>query len=176
MQVGVKLKNLRKQRGVTLKQMAERTGLSIGYLSNIERDLTSPALDHLESIAKALDAPVISLLEDPQQRTVVHKEERVLIYDIPDRAKWEYIVDPQRSITGICTVLAPHCEPMTNWGHNFDEVGIVVEGSVLLTMAGTQYHLIAGDTIFIPQNTGHTAENISDQPCTCYWVSASGGK
>lgn len=176
MQVGVKVKDLRKQKGITLKQMAERTGLSIGYLSNIERDMTSPTLDHLASIAKALDTSVTSLLEEPQQHTVVRKEDRVLIYDIPDRTKWEYIIDTQRSLTGICTVLAPHCDPMVSWGHNFDEVGIVIEGSVQLTLAGTQYHLFAGDTIFIPKNTGHTAQNVTDAPCTCYWISASGGK
>ena len=176
MQVGAKLKNLRKQKSVTLKQMAERTGLSIGYLSNIERDLTSPTLDHMEAITKALNTPLASVLEAPLQHTVVRKEERVLIYDIPERAKWEYVVDPSRSLTGICTTLAPHGEPMTSWGHNFDEVGIVAEGEVLITMAGSQYRLHAGDAIFVPHNTGHTAENDTDEVCICYWVSPSSDK
>jgi mannose-6-phosphate isomerase-like protein (cupin superfamily) len=65
---------------------------------------------------------------------------------------------------------------MTSWGHNFDEIGIVIEGSILFTMAGEQCRLNAGDTVYVPRNTGHTAENDGDLSCTCYWLSASDGQ
>ena len=173
MRVGSKLKDLRKQKSITLKQLAERTGLSIGYLSNVERDLTSPTLDHVETITKALDTPLTAILQGPPKHTVIRKADREVIYDIPQRAKWEYIVDPQRSISGVCTTLNPYGEPMTSWGHNYDEVGIVIEGSVVITLGGEQYRIHVGDAIFIPCNTGHTVENDSENPCVCYWVSAS---
>ena len=174
MQVGAKLKDLRKQKSITLKQMAERTGLSIGYLSNVERNLTSPTLDHVEAITKALDVPLASILEEPPYHTVMRRSERPLIYDIPDRAKWEYIIDPKAPMYAICTVLAPHGDSMTSWGHTFDEVGIVIEGSVRLSMGGAEYRLNEGDTIFVPKGTGHTAQNDSDKQCVCYWLSATG--
>lgn len=172
MQIGARVKSLRKRRGVTLKQVAERTGLSIGYLSNIERDLTSPTVDHLEVIAKALDTAVSSILEPPRTHAVIRRDERELIYDIPNRARWEYIVSPKQGLTGICTELAPHGEAMTSWGHNFDEVGIVAEGEVQITLGDAQYILREGDTLYVPANTGHTAQNVSDKRCVCYWVSA----
>ena len=45
--LGEHVRNIRKKRGITLKELAEKTGLSIGYISQIERDLTDPSLSTL---------------------------------------------------------------------------------------------------------------------------------
>ena len=47
--LGEQVRNIRKKRGITLKELAEKTGLSIGYISQIERDLTDPSLSTLRS-------------------------------------------------------------------------------------------------------------------------------
>ena len=55
--LGEQVRNVRKSRGITLKELAERTGLSIGYISQIERDLTDPSLSTLRKLSEALDVP-----------------------------------------------------------------------------------------------------------------------
>ena len=53
-EIGNKIRGIRKEKGITLKQLSERTGLSIGYLSNLERDSSSPTLDrHAEDMRGA---------------------------------------------------------------------------------------------------------------------------
>lgn len=57
-----RLKELRMDRDLTLKGVAEITGLSVSYLSDIERGRTTPTLNTLESIAQALDVSIIDML------------------------------------------------------------------------------------------------------------------
>ena len=51
MNIGEKVKNLRNEQGMTLKQLSEATGLSTGFLSQFERGITTIAVEHLSSIA-----------------------------------------------------------------------------------------------------------------------------
>ena len=53
--LGEQVRNIRKKRGITLKELAEKTGLSIGYISQIERNLTDPSLSTLRKLSAALD-------------------------------------------------------------------------------------------------------------------------
>ncbi len=57
-----RLKELRTYNDLTLKMVAERSGLSVSYLSDIERGRTTPTLNTVEAIADALEMSVIDLL------------------------------------------------------------------------------------------------------------------
>lgn len=62
MTLGERVKSLRKERGWTLRDIAERTGLSVSYHSDIETDRTDPALKTLVKIADAFDMKVVEVL------------------------------------------------------------------------------------------------------------------
>lgn len=171
MEIGEKLKVLRKQKSITLKRLSEETGLSIGFLSNIERGSTSPTVKHLEVIAKVLCVPLSRLFVEPPGVNVVRKSERKIVYDVPGRARWESLVDRNKPVAGICTTLYPHSDLMVSGGHPFPEVCIVLSGSLHVSLAGTEYDLNEGDTLFVPPSVSHTALNLKNEECTCYWIS-----
>ena len=62
MDIGGKVKELRRTQNLTLRDLSDKTGLSIGFLSQFERGLTTIAVDSLQEIAKALDVPLSTLL------------------------------------------------------------------------------------------------------------------
>ena len=69
MNIGNRIKYLRKKRNLTLQQLTEITGLSTGYLSNLERNLTSPTLINLQQICEALSINITDLLNSlPQDK------------------------------------------------------------------------------------------------------------
>jgi transcriptional regulator with XRE-family HTH domain len=75
--VGGQVKRWRRERGLTLAAVAERTGLNVGYLSQIENDKASPSLGCLASIGDALDVPIAwFLLSDVPPPRVVRASER----------------------------------------------------------------------------------------------------
>ena len=62
--VGAQVRKLRTDRGLTLAQVGERTGLNVGYLSQVETDKASPSLETLAAIADSFDVPIAWLLMD----------------------------------------------------------------------------------------------------------------
>lgn len=75
--VGIQIKRWRTERGLTLANVAERSGLNLGYLSQIENDKASPSLQCLASIADALDVPAAwFLIEDLPAPVIVRAAER----------------------------------------------------------------------------------------------------
>ena len=67
--LGEQIRNIRKSRDFTLKALAEQTGLSIGYISQIERNLTDPSLSTLRKISALWMFPPIFLWEKPKLTT-----------------------------------------------------------------------------------------------------------
>lgn len=77
MDLGASIKAIRKRKGLTIPQLAEGTGLSKGFISNVENNKTSPSIATLETIATYLKVPVTYFLLGQEERmTVVRKEDR----------------------------------------------------------------------------------------------------
>ena len=75
--IGSKIRDIRKRKKITIAQMSDKVGLSKGFISNIENDNTSPSLNTLQTIATFLDVPFpYLLLEKKQHMKVVRKAER----------------------------------------------------------------------------------------------------
>ena len=81
--VGAQIRRWRAERGLTLANVAERSGLNIGYLSQIENDKASPSLACLASIGDALDVPIAWFLVDemPAPRVVRASDRPIVARD-----------------------------------------------------------------------------------------------
>lgn len=71
MEIGIRIKNLRSSQRVTLKDLAKKTGLTTSFLSQLERDLTSPSVKSLEKIAEALNTKVGYFFERGEGRGLI---------------------------------------------------------------------------------------------------------
>lgn len=170
--VGVKIKYYRKKRNLTLKEMAKRTGLSTGYLSNVERDLTSPTYDNLCAICNAMQVNIRDfitqkLLYEP----CIKKASRDSIYPKDYRFQYEYITDTQLPMVGVCMTLpADYYGKETSWGHDTDEYGIIVKGSIIFEVEGKTYLLEEGDTIYVKAGSRHQWRKSGEGECVSYWT------
>ncbi len=76
MEIGKRIKHMRKQKGLTLDELASRSELSKGFLSQLENDLTSPSITTLDDILEALGSSLSEFFsEDKDERTVFHKND-----------------------------------------------------------------------------------------------------
>ena len=80
--VGTQVRRWRAERGLTLAGVAERTGLNIGYLSQIENDKAQPSLTCLATLADALEVPIAwFFIDEAPEPQVVRKAERTVPRD-----------------------------------------------------------------------------------------------
>ena len=82
--LGQRIRDVRKQRRLTLVKVATATGLSVGFLSQVERNITRPSLDSLALIAGALEVTLSSLLHHPDLPIAVSRREGRVAYPVRD--------------------------------------------------------------------------------------------
>lgn len=169
--IGDKVKSARKAKKLTLKQLAEKTKLSIGYLSNLERGLCSPTLDNLQSVCGAMGVSLINLLSgESEPRIIIRSSEREVLLDTPENIRYESINYGDGRLGGLYITMQPQCTHQTTWAHDYDEIGLVLSGSMQIRVDDQIFHLEAGDSFYVKANTKHSLGNTSGAPCESYWV------
>jgi transcriptional regulator with XRE-family HTH domain len=160
--VGAQVRHWRGVRGLTLAGVAARSGLNVGYLSQIENDKASPSLAVLGTLADALDVPPAwFLMGDVPSPTVVRAEERPTQH--ADMGRVEY-VDGRASRD--VTILEAISKPGGRVGlhaHAGDEHHVVLRGRLRVSQGGHVVELGPGDYLRWDGSVPHQAEVIGDE-------------
>ncbi|HOB56002.1 MAG TPA: helix-turn-helix domain-containing protein, partial [Defluviitoga tunisiensis] len=129
MKIGEKIKSLRIMRNMTQEELAVRSDLTKGFISQVERDLTSPTIESLEMILRALGTDLkefFSNLEN-KEKVVYTKEDRIPIYDTPEGVYEELLLtasDP-KNIEPSFIILDPNKATEIEKPHEGVEFGFV---------------------------------------------------
>ncbi len=183
-----RLKQLRKGQGYTLKNLAEKSGLSPTYLSQIERGMSNPSIGTLKKIADAMSITFVSLLgfeeadqdekelegnwRQRQEVSVIKKEKRkMLVYPGGLRKAFLLTPDLRRKLEILLTYEEPQPENDDDWyQHEGEEFGFIIEGRYEVTVEGQTYILEEGDSIYFPSRLPHKMRCIGERTATTIWV------
>jgi len=162
--VGRQVRRWRTDREMTLARLSERSGLNVGYLSQIENDKAVPSLEALASVAGALDVPIGWLLiDDTQPPRVVRAAERP-----SRRSPWGgriERVDGGRSRD--ISIIQAYAEPGTRTGghaHAGDEHHIVVSGRWRMEQNDHEVEVGPGDYVVWDAELPHDVELLGEEP------------
>jgi len=160
--VGSQVRRWRTERGLTLAQVAARSGLNLGYLSQIENDKASPSLAVLGLIADALDVPPAwFLMGDTPAPTVVRATERPSMQT--ELGRIEYVDGrASRDVTIIEGIASPGGRVGMH-AHPGDEHHLVLRGRFRMTQGEHTVELGAGDYLRWDGSIPHDAEVIGDE-------------
>lgn len=170
--LGEQVRNVRKSRGITLKELAERTRLSIGYISQIERDLTDPSLSTLRKLSEALDVPTYLFMgvAETDSRLTTRKNE-VITLSQPDSSIRYHLLTPMPSAEFVpqSLIIRFELEPRSKDGecpviHPSEEIIMVESGNLEVVIGTEKIHLEEGDSTLIRSNLPHLVANETDQP------------
>lgn len=97
--IGEKIKAARIEKGLTAKELAIKSEVTPGYISQIERELISPSLSVLMRIAKVLEIPIVSLFsqEEQEQVTVIKKDNRTKIRFADINMEYQFVTPFSRT-------------------------------------------------------------------------------
>ena len=155
--VGNRLRLLRKERGMTIPQLAAATGLTNGFISQLERDLTSASLSSLARIAAALDVRLGHLVDG----TPVGEGQKVLILRGQEHLLLSSFDEMRFHVT------ESRIEPKATAGEELYtlpadvEIVHVVEGALELQVGAKVNTLRAGDSFTYSPTDPHTWRNPS---------------
>ncbi len=159
--VGVQIKRWRTERGLTLANVAERSGLNVGYLSQIENDKASPSLHCLASIADALEVPAAwFLIDDLPAPIVVRAKDRPVTES--DLGRIEHV---DGRISREISILEATGRPGGRVGahaHAGDEHHLVLRGRFRLTQGDHVVEVGPGDYVRWDGTIPHDGEIVGD--------------
>lgn len=173
MDIGARLKALRTAKKITIKALSEATGLSVGFISNIERDVNNPTINSLMKICDALGVDLQTFFSLPETDSVVMRKS--------DRQQLKTPVHPA-TICEIYPKNSNHLQPCfitmepgasygdSPTGHGDDEICLVISGKVEFYI-GEEVHLLeAGDCIYVRSFASHAMKNVGEDIACTYWI------
>ena len=168
--VGDNLNKVRKEKKITLATLAKATDLSTGYLSNVERGLTSPTLENLQHICNALEISFTDLILDLQEdKTIVKKENRKVVIEDKTDTQYELMTEGNKNLKCVSMKINTD-EEFISYKHKYDEFGIMIKGKLEVKIENRVYEASAGDTVYIHANSDHSIRKIGNEECIVYWI------
>ena len=173
LKIGEKLKRLRLANNLTQEELANRTGLTKGYISQLERDYTSPSLSTLKDILDVLGEDLAEFFKQPPIEQVVYKRsERILTADSDDKLKVELLVQAsqKQQMEPVLVTLAPGGKTWEDRSHQGQEFGFVIQGNIILEVGGKRHRLEAGDCFYFTADQRHRVTNEGPFEAQILWV------
>jgi transcriptional regulator with XRE-family HTH domain len=176
--VGNQVRALRKDKNLTLTQLADDAGLSPAIVSQIERGLANPSFTTLAQLAHALEIPVgrFFIGHDGTKSPVVRKNDRRNLRGIARKsvgeAAYELLTPDLNGALEAQWIVSPpgHDTSDTPFRHGGEEFGIVISGTKDVYLDGERYTLEAGDSITFDSTIPHWFTNHYEETCVAIWV------
>jgi transcriptional regulator with XRE-family HTH domain len=174
--VGEKIRHMRSNKGLSLQQLAEKTGLSKPLISQIENEQVSPPISTLLKIANSLDTDISFFFQDQVREVktaVVRSNERVISprRRVQGKAKLGYTYEalaatkPFKSMEPfLVTFEVKDPEDVIKFSHEGEEFAFVLEGQLEFSSEGETIVLNPGDSLYFDSDQLHGFRAVGDSP------------
>ncbi|ABR48799.1 transcriptional regulator, XRE family [Alkaliphilus metalliredigens QYMF] len=175
MDIGEKIRRLRILNELTQDELAQRCDLTKGFISKIERNITSPSIATLMDILEALGIDVNKFFnEDVQDKIVYTKED---IYEsqneeLQHEVSWLIPNAQRNAMEPILIEILPQGSSNIEEPHKGEEFGYVLKGIVTLYLGKVKVKVKKGESFYFKSNQVHYIENSTNKPATILWVAS----
>ncbi len=174
MRIGDKIKRMRLRLNLTQEELAARTELSKGFISQLERDLTSPSIATLMDILEALGSDISAFFSEPLQEKVVYTSADMFVKEDQERGNdicWLVTNAQKNALEPIMVTIAPGGHTATQDPHEGEEFGYVLSGTIQLILGEKSFKVRKGDSFYFHPNEPHGIENTGKKEARVLWVS-----
>ena len=172
-QVGTKLRDLRKQNGLTQQELADRAELTKGFISQMEQGQVTPSLVTLLDLIECLGTTPSDFFKPVGAEKVVFGDRDYFekIDDAGNRTVWVVPSAQSNQMEPVLVTIQPHASLPTDDPHNGEEFGYVLSGRIALYRQETRFDVKAGESFYYEADQPHRIENPGSRPAKLLWVS-----
>ncbi len=172
MDIGHKIKQLRIQKGLTLEELASRCELTKGFLSQMERNLTSPSIATLNDILEALGTSLSEFFREAKEEKVVFQSKDFFV-DERDGYTVNWIVpnSQKNEMEPILIEILPDQKTFEVSPSDGEEFGYVLDGRVTLINGDKEYIVKKGETFYLDGKNFHYLRNDRKTIAKILWIS-----
>ncbi|NLW23355.1 MAG: cupin domain-containing protein [Tissierellia bacterium] len=175
MKIGEKIRRLRRQNSLTQEELADRCELTKGFISQVERDLTSPSIATLVDILEGLGTNLRDFFNEIEDEKIVFSKDDAFETENEElkyTLKW-IVPNAQKNIMEpILIELEPEGRTKEDSPHEGEEFGYVLKGSIFLHLGSEKYRVKKGESFYYKANYNHYISNAGKSKATVIWVSS----
>ena len=171
-QIGKKIKALRNKNGLTQQELADRTELTKGYISQLERGQVAPSIITLMDLIECLGTTASDFFKETNEQIVFSKKDYFeKIDDENNSIQWIVPTAQKNQMEPLLVELKPFSKLPEDKAHAGEEFGYLLSGRLKLHLADKTYVVKAGESFYYPAKNSHWIENSSSKPAKFIWVS-----
>ena len=172
MDIGAKIKRIRLSNQLTLEELANRSELTKGFLSQLERDLTSPSVATLENLLEALGTNLKDFFSEDEDEQIVFSKEDFL-ENIQDDYKISYIIPnaQKNEMEPIMITIESGGKYLEEEPHEGEEFGYVLSGSITLHLGDKSYKVRKNESFYFKPRANHYISNDGKTTAKVIWIS-----
>ncbi|PHK50586.1 helix-turn-helix domain-containing protein [Staphylococcus edaphicus] len=162
MDIGKKIRNLRTMKKLTQEELAERTDLSKGYISQIESQHASPSMETFLNLLEVLGTSPSDFFKEPSSEKILYKKESQATYDEYDKGyilNWPVTQSNEFEMEPLILTLKAHASYKHFEPSESDTFIYCLKGEVALLLGDKHYYAEAGDALYFKANQLHRLAN-----------------
>lgn len=160
--ISQKIREYRRMKGITLKELSKKTNLSVSFLSQIERGISSMTITSLRKIADALDVPMKDLIDVDEKKSFINKKDNQMFLHI-EKSFISYVrlsgKFENRKLESMLLTMEPNFYDNEEMSHEGEEFYYVLKGSAVFIVDGDEYVINEGESIHFPSMLVHKTIN-----------------
>lgn len=170
--IGALIRARRRRLHMTLQALGEAAGLSVGFLSQVERDRATPSLGALAGIARGLGVEIDYFVATPSIGSGMTRADERPTFSLPGSSVTYQRLHAEfagRGLSSFIMIVPPgHRSEMVH--HEGDELIYVLEGEIVQTVDGETMRLFAGDSLHFRGSSNHSWSNETDRVARVLWT------
>lgn len=174
MDIGEKIKRLRVKNSLTQEELADRSELTKGFISQVERNLTSPSIATLVDILDGLGTNLKDFFNDIEEEKIVFSKEDAFISENEDYGytlKWVVPNAQKNLMEPIVIELEPEGRSKEDSPHEGEEFGYVISGIINVCIGSETYRVRKGESFYFKANANHYISNRGKTIARVLWIS-----
>lgn len=174
MNIGPKIKELRVMKGLTQEELADRSELSKGFISQLERDLTSPSISTLVDILNSLGTNLKEFFsDDSDEQIVFHDADYCEKYDAELKNRIEWIIPnaQKNAMEPIRVTLEAGGSTYPDTPHEGEEFGYVLQGTITIHIGGKLFKAKKGESFYFIPSASHYITAGEKSGAVFLWIS-----
>lgn len=177
--LGAVLRRLRHEKEMSLQEVAKLSGVSVGMISQIERDLANPSVRVLTAVRRALNVPVFAVFNEIGESGMSAETDLDFVRRADQRPFLELGTLRKELLTSSghhnLQIMILHIQPggssgITALSYTAEKGGMVLSGELLLTVDGREALLREGDSFVFDSSLGHSFSNPTDKMTQVIWI------
>ena len=168
--IGSRLRRFRNKRGVSLAEVATAAGISVGFLSAIERSQMSASVGTLRRLARYYRTNILDFFDATESNTRLVRPPKRKVLDAGPGVRMELLAWGNKVMEPHLFRIRPNAGSGESYAHEGEEFLFVLRGELKIALDGEEYHLKSGDSFYFESATPHRWKNPGRSETWLLWV------